>query len=306
MTGLAYARLRGRRIRLRRQRPRLRCANALDSVDVSTYADQFEYDDWNRASGRHRGAGASSLINSSATGDFSYRYDNDGRSRRRGLESTPGARKRRSPCRASSARRKRSIRTMPANRCSSSLTDPDDAVNPALDGPDLEHLFAYDPQGRLRLDGRALDADAARRLEPRSPRQADRRHLPAHEQRPRPDRRDRLLYVPATTAGYVEDTYVQDGQQASTEALQDYINMRRSAAAASPIYPVSDETGLSAATSDVERPSGRDTHFDYESDGLHITQVTETLPQVIAGNRMAWAEPARSSRITIPTAAWPT
>ena len=285
VTGLAYARLVAHVIgpKATSAASGSGAANALDSFaygDLEPYADQFSYDDQNRADYQAIvGDGASSPDDLSATGAFHYGYDNDGQSRGVGInawnqETTitlPGD--------------EETTQTVYTNFAGepmlSTITDPYDSISPALNNLTWNTFYAYDPQGRL-----VLTAGPSTPMQPNPlipdllNDQSGTFQLMSSDQG--------LIegtdyYASGPMTGYVEGTYVQDGQQASTKALQDSYQYATISGDGISVYPVSDDTEFSAATSNAGNYSGRDTHFAYQNSGLHITQVTETLPQVTAG-----------------------
>ena len=147
VTGLAYARLVASVFGS--------SATSLDSVDISAFADQFDYDYWNRAEWQNIvGAGASSVDRSSATGDFYYQYDIEpaawyGESRGVGINAWSQETTITLPGESGTTQ---TVYTNYAGEpILSSLTDPNDAVSPALDNLTWNTFYAYDPQGRLVL-----------------------------------------------------------------------------------------------------------------------------------------------------------
>ena len=259
----------------------------LDQVDVSNYADQFEYDDWNRAVEQDVvGAGASSVGNPWAIGEFTYAYDIDG-----GCDGTVrGA--------GINAWSQETTITLPSDSdvtqtvytnyagepLLSSLTDTADDVNSALDGLTWNTFFAYDSEGRL-----VMTAEPSTQVTPDDsiPDLLDKQTDGTYRLMSNcqglvegTDFYDPSDTTPGAVPGYVEDTYVENGQQASTEALQSFYLYKTISDGDISIYPVSDERVFADATSDVNDTSGSDTYFKYDNDGLQITEVTETLPVV--------------------------
>ena len=81
-------------------------------------------------------------------------------------------------------------------------------------------------------------------------------------------------------AGYVKDDYVEQGQDAFSEALQDFYKYVVLTGGGLTINAVSAETVYSAVTTDTSNTSGRTTSFAYQDNSVPITQITETLPSI--------------------------
>ena len=87
-------------------------------------------------------------------------------------------------------------------------------------------------------------------------------------------------------AGYVKDDYIEDGQQSSTKALQDFYKYVVLTGSGLTIHAVSAETVYSAATTATGDTSGRTTSFVYQNNSVPITKVTETLPSTGTGQNL--------------------
>lgn len=256
---------------------------SLDSANLTSYADQFSYDSQNRVQWQFLvGAGSSSLDGSpansttaslvSAVGGFKYTYQITGQTQGVGI----GDWSQDTTITLANGTTQQVYTNFAGEPLLSALTDTTDAVNPKLNGVIWNTFFAYDLQGRL-----LFTAEPSTKVQP-NPSNPSLLSLAGSNQ----GLIDGTDYhtttgTNGTVAGYVEDTYVEHGQQASTKAIQDYYRYLNQTGVS--IHPVSDDTVYSAATSNVNDPSGRNTHFAYNITGTHITQITETLPAVGAG-----------------------
>ena len=254
----------------------------MDSVNnIDPYADQFYYGaGWNRVSAQAIvGAGGSSLQSPSAITYFFYQYDNDGQSRGVGIN----AWNQKTTITLSNGTTRAVYTNYAGEPMFSALTDTwDDTASPALDSQTWNTFYAYDPQGRL-----LLTAEPSTQSQPDDafPDLLDKQTDGTYQLMPNGqgliEGTDYYAVGDSGTGavpGYVEDTYVEEGQQAATKALQDYYQYTTIGDGIVSINPVSDDTVFSAATSDLGDSSGRDTHFGYDADGLQITKETETLP----------------------------
>ena len=221
---------------------------SLNSADVSNYADQFTYGGQNRVNWQGIvGTGASSLQNPSAIGYLSYSYGDNGRSRGVGINAWMQVTTITLPSGAT-----QSVYTNYAGEpMLSALTDSGDTVNYNLNGDIWNTYFAYDPQGRL-----LLTAEPSAVTQQPDSAQPDLGGVTAVVSSNQGLVKGTDYYGPYdATPGYVEDTYVEQGQQASTKALQEYYQYVTLSGNGVSIQAVADERVFSAATSNVNDSS---------------------------------------------------
>ncbi len=246
---------------------------SLNSADVSNYADQFTYGGQNRVNWQGIvGTGASSLQNPLAIGYLSYSYGDNGRSRGVGINAWMQVTTITLPSGAT-----QSVYTNYAGEpMLSALTDSGDTVNYNLNGDIWNTYFAYDPQGRL-----LLTAEPSAVTQQPDSAQPDLGGVTAVVSSNQGLVKGTDYYGPYdATPGYVEDTYVEQGQQASTKALQEYYQYVTLSGNGVSIQAVADERVFSAATSNVNDSSARDTYFHYANNSLPVMTETEDLPVV--------------------------
>ena len=162
----------------------------------------------------------------------------------------------------------------------SEFDDAADPANPALEGSLWDTFYAYDGQGGLSLTAEpSTQVSVNNSIPDLLDKQSDGTYRLMSASQGLIEGIDYYGSSDATP-GYVKDTYVQHGQDATTKALQEYYQYASLTGSGVAIHPVSDDTVFSTATSNTSDTSGQDTHFDYQNDGLHVTKMTETLPAV--------------------------
>jgi YD repeat-containing protein len=269
--------------------PVLGSTQSFDSADVTDYADQFYY---NSQGGVNLqvivGAGPSSVGSPFAQGYFSYSYNTVGETGINGWSEETTITSSGGTAALPDDTTQLAYTNYAGEPMLSELTDGNDPANSALDGKTWNTFFAYDQQGRLILTAQpsALTADDP---DDGIPDLLDKGSNGSY-----------LLMNAATgliegtdyytvtnsaqgaVAGYVEDNYVQQGQQTSTKDLQSYYQYHTLTGGSISIHPVSEQLVYTSATSNMADPSERPTSFSYTNTGLHISQMVASLPYVAA------------------------
>jgi autotransporter-associated beta strand protein len=250
---------------------------SLDRANVASFADQFAYSGYEAVSQSIVGMGASSMQNPSGIAALTYEYALSSNTRDVGMNAWNTE----TTITLPSAATQDVYTNFAGEPMLSGLKDNSDPANSALNGKIWYTLFVNDLQGRL-----LFSAQPSNTIQPSvsTPDFGGAASLLSGKK----GLVEGTDYYPATATaagsapGYVEDTYVEQGQNVSTKAIQDYYRYRTVAGAGITVYLVSDDWTFTAALSSVDtsNPTARDTHYGYAVAGLAVTTETEFLPLI--------------------------